>query len=78
MKHYGPVNLTDLARQAVNRFQPIAQLISLQIEAEIPKKAVYGLADAIQISQVLDGILSNAVKFTPPGGHITHGYAEQQ
>jgi signal transduction histidine kinase len=71
IKHHGPVNLTDLARQAVNRFQQIALLGQVQIEAEIPKQPIYSLADAIQISQVLDGILSNALKFTQPGGQIS-------
>jgi signal transduction histidine kinase/DNA-binding response OmpR family regulator len=69
-KQYTPVNLTELADQAVDRIQPIAHQAGLQFDAEITKKVVYGLADAIQISQVLDGILSNAVKFTPAGGHI--------
>ena len=70
MKHYGPVSISDLVSQAVQRSLPITQQDHLQIEAEIPKKAIYGLADAVQISQVLDGILSNAVKFSPSGGKI--------
>ncbi len=70
-KQYAPVNLTELADQAVDRFQPIAQQADLQLYAEITKKTVYGLLDTIQISQVLDGIFSNAVKFTPAGGHIS-------
>ena len=70
MKQYGPVSISDLVGQAVQRSLPITQQDHLQIEAEIPKKAIYGLADAVQISQVLDGILSNAVKFSPSGGKI--------
>lgn len=70
VKQYGPVDVTELVRQAVIRLQLIAQQDHLQIDVDIPKKAVYGLADAVQISQVLDGILSNAVKFTPAGGLI--------
>ena len=70
VKQYGPVNITDLVQQAIVRSQPVSQQDHLQIEAEVPKKAIYGLADAVQISQVLDGILSNAIKFSPSGGRI--------
>jgi signal transduction histidine kinase len=70
MKQYGPVSISDLVRQAVQRSLPITQQDRLQFEAEIPKKDIYGLADAVQISQVLDAILSNAVKFSPSGGKI--------
>lgn len=69
-KQYAPVSLTDLTDHAVKRFRPIAQQADLQIDADIPKKPVYALVDEDQISQVLDGILSNAVKFTQTGGHI--------
>ena len=64
------VDLTGITRQAVNRFQSIARHGRSQIQADIPAKAVYVLADAAQISQVLDGLLSNAVKFTPAGTQI--------
>jgi signal transduction histidine kinase/FixJ family two-component response regulator len=69
-KQYGPVSISDLVYQAVQRSLPITHQDHLQIETDLPKKAVYGLADAVQISQVLDGLLSNAVKFTPSGGKI--------
>ncbi len=67
---YTPVSLTDLVSLAFNRFRPIAKGAGVQIDAEIPKKAVYALVDANQISQVLEGLLSNAVKFTQTGGSI--------
>jgi signal transduction histidine kinase len=70
IKQYTPVSLTDLAGQAVHRFRSIAQQAGVQIDAEIPKKPVYALVDASQISQVLDSILSNAVKFTQTGGAV--------
>jgi len=67
---YTPVSLTDLARVAFNRFRPIAKGAGVQLDAEIPKKAVYALVDASQISQVLDGLLSNALKYTQAGGNV--------
>ena len=70
-KQYAPVNLTGLVNQAADRFLPVAQQAVLLFETEVPNKAVYGLVDATQISQVLDGLLSNAIKFTPSGGRLS-------
>jgi K+-sensing histidine kinase KdpD len=70
-KQYAPVNLTGLVNQAADRFLPLAQQAVLLFETEVPNKAVYGLVDATQISQVLDGLLSNAIKFTPSGGRLS-------
>ena len=64
------VNLTELMRQAINRFQPIARQSTVSIAAELPSKAIMALADPGQISKVFDGLLSNAVKFSQPGAKI--------
>jgi len=70
-KQYAPVNVTGLINQAADRFLPVAQQAGLLFDSEIPNKAVYGLLDATQFSQVLDGLLSNAIKFTPRGGRVS-------
>jgi signal transduction histidine kinase len=70
-KQYAPVNVTELVNQAADRFLPVAQQVGLLFDSEIPNQAVYGLVDATQVSQVLDGLLSNAIKFTPRGGRVS-------
>jgi signal transduction histidine kinase len=67
------VNLTELTRQAINRFQPIARQNSASISADLPSSAIMALADPGQISKVFDGLLSNAVKFSQPGAKIKLG-----
>ena len=66
-----PINLSELTHQAVNRYQPIAQQSRSTIQAKIPPKPVVLTADAAQISGVLDGLLSNAIKFSQPGASIS-------
>jgi len=69
-KERSTINLTELTRQAINRFQPIARQNSAAITAELPSKPIMALADPGQISKVFDGLLSNAVKFSMPGARI--------
>ena len=70
-KQFVPVNVTELVNQAADRFLMIAQQAGLLFDSEVANKAVYGLVDITQISQVLDGLLSNAIKFTPSGGRLS-------
>jgi signal transduction histidine kinase len=65
------VNMGDLVQQATNRFQNFARQANLNLVCETPSEAVQATADAGHIAQVLDGLLSNAIKFSPPGGQVT-------
>ncbi len=62
--------LSDTVRQAVQRFQSFAQQGGLALVTEIPDESVIVQADPGTISQALDGILSNALKFSNSGGQI--------
>ena len=63
-------NLGELAGLALRRAQPFAQQGGLAFAAEIPSEAVFVQMDAVLAAQVLDGLLSNAVKFSAGGGQI--------
>ena len=65
-----PVDLVELASRAVQSAQPSAaeKGIALDLVADHPPAV---LGDAKRLSQVLDNLVSNAVKFTPDGGHVT-------
>jgi signal transduction histidine kinase len=67
----GPADLNDLAHKAVDRSRRFAQQNELTLSLEAPLQPVLVLADAMQINQVLDGLLSNAIKFSLPSGHVT-------
>jgi signal transduction histidine kinase len=65
-----PVDLVELATRAVQSAQPSAaeKGIALDLVADHPPAV---LGDAKRLSQVLDNLVSNAVKFTPQGGRVT-------
>jgi signal transduction histidine kinase len=65
-----PVDLVELASRAVQSAQPAAaeKGIALDLLSDHPPAV---LGDAKRLSQVLDNLVSNAVKFTPDGGRVT-------
>jgi len=65
------VNLSELAQQAARRFQPLAQQCGLALICETPPEAITTRADPAHIAQVLDGLLSNALKFSRPNGQVS-------
>lgn len=64
------VNMNELVREAVERYQPFAQQNTLSIAPSLPDNAVMALADGAQISQVLYGLLSNAIQVSAPGSNV--------
>lgn len=64
------VNMNELVREAVERYQPFAQQNMLGIAPSLPENAVMALADGAQISQVLYGLLSNAIQVSAPGSNV--------
>jgi signal transduction histidine kinase len=63
-------DLNELVRQAVDRSQRFAKQNDLTLTFEIPTHPVTVMVDPIYLAQVLDGLLSNAIKFSLPGGRV--------
>jgi signal transduction histidine kinase/DNA-binding response OmpR family regulator len=64
-------NLNELAMQAVNRFQHYAQHNRISLAAELAEKGPVVIVDSLQIAQVMDSLISNAIKYCNPGGQVT-------
>ncbi len=66
---HGPTDLAQIAAAAVEAARPAAEAkeISLELRAD---GALPLDADAGRLGQVLDNLVSNAIKFTPSGGSV--------
>jgi two-component system sensor histidine kinase/response regulator len=60
------VNLTEIANAAVRQYQEAARLKKIKIQTDFPAEAVFVLADIFALDQVLDNLISNALKFSSP------------
>jgi two-component system sensor histidine kinase GlrK len=67
------IALTDLKRLAessVNKIRLLAERKHVQIVVEAPSRPLWVPADGARIEQVLDNLLSNALKFSPNGAPV--------
>ena len=63
-------DVREQIRLAVEAFEEAASLKRVRISAELPPAAVPMWGDGERIHQIVTNLVSNAVKFTPAGGHI--------
>ncbi|GGL24697.1 ATP-binding protein [Planomonospora parontospora] len=64
-----PVSLSGLVRDAVDDQRPAAAVKRLTVTADAPGRLPVR-ADPVRLRQVLDNLLSNAVRYTPVGGSV--------
>jgi two-component system sensor histidine kinase/response regulator len=64
------VNLAAAAAAAVRQFEEAARQKQINFRTDFPAEAVTALADVSALDQVLDNLVSNALKFSPPGKNI--------
>jgi signal transduction histidine kinase len=56
-----PTDLREVAREAVARARPLANLESTGLTIEVPDQPVFGLVDVSLVGLILDNLLANAV-----------------
>lgn len=66
-----PVDLNALAQAAADMIRPIAEAKPIELRLQLPRQPCVINGDGRRIKQVIWNFLSNAVKFTPPGGQVS-------
>ncbi len=70
MLDLAPIDLAELARRVIDRFEHAAErteLHRLELQAPAP---VIGIWDGARLDQVLTNLVSNALKYSPKGGLV--------
>lgn len=65
------VNLNEMLRQSANYYQHFAQQNQVSLVSDLSPEAIQVQGAPMQIAQVVEALLSNAIKFCNPGGQVT-------
>ena len=72
------VNLNRMMANLSRFFGIDAQKKEIVLEIHVPDKEVVGTLDGGKLTQVMNNLISNALKFTPAGGTIRFGFEVQE
>ncbi|MBI5082245.1 MAG: PAS domain-containing protein [Chloroflexi bacterium] len=62
--------LTELIREVIKPLDVTRELRQITLKLDLPKMPVQLQADRERLRQILNNMISNAIKYTPEGGHI--------
>ncbi|MEZ5333787.1 MAG: ATP-binding protein [Methanolobus sp.] len=78
--HYDEFRIKDIFSNVLNIVSPLARKKDIEISTQVIPENLSINADRVRFKQILFNLASNAVKFTPDGGHVTleaHGKENQ-
>lgn len=68
--HLRPTDLTGLVEHSIESAWPQAADTGVTLKADVPD-ILWATSDPLRIRQVLDNLISNAIKYSPDGGTVT-------
>ena len=68
-----PINLDDVAREAVERAGPLVKRVGLDLRANIGRKRLTIAGDTDRLIQLVLGLVENAIRHSPASGTVTIG-----
>lgn len=72
------VSLEQVLKNSVDNLQPQIQEKKVVLNQNYPSKTPSILGNPVRIRQMLDNLLGNAVKYSPPGGEVTVGISVEE
>src|SRR5690242_10516782 len=70
--------LGPILAKAVETVAPLLEQRAHHFTVDVPARPVFVDADETRLSQVFANLLTNAAKYTDPGGHISVGLSSQR
>jgi signal transduction histidine kinase/CheY-like chemotaxis protein len=68
--HKTNVDVADLVEHSVSTLRAQADMRRMTLNVHLPEQPVAVFADPVRYEQIVNNLVSNAIKYTPPGGTI--------
>lgn len=69
------LDLADLVRSTVSALEPLAERSGVTLRSAIDPNLPHLIGDRRSLRQILNNLIANALRFTPPGGEVVVGVA---